>query len=242
MWKALADASRREILDRLREGPKTTGWLAERFEMSRFGVMKHLDVLLEAGLISVERRGRERWNHLNPVPMRQAYERWMAPYAEQAAVTALRLKDAVEAKKGRAMEISTMDVRSEVRIEGARHAVFEMLVDMDAWWPHRYHEGSTVTLDLKAGGVFAEHWPGGSRFLGVVSSFENPVRLTVSGSMGTYRAITGSWEMTLAEQGTETLLTVHHTAFGDLDDEIRRTYTEGWPKVLDALAQAVQKK
>ena len=96
VWKALSDPTRRRILDELREGPRTTGTLAQGFEMSRFGVMKHLRVLHEAGLILVETRGRERWNHLNPTPIREIYHRWIRPFEESLADRALRLKSLVE--------------------------------------------------------------------------------------------------------------------------------------------------
>ncbi len=106
VWKALADGTRRTLLDVLRGGPKTTGELCALFEMSRFGVMKHLTVLEAAGLVVVERRGRERWNHLNAVPIREVYRRWMMPFAAVGADRLLKLKrvaeranDAVPAKK-----------------------------------------------------------------------------------------------------------------------------------------------
>jgi len=83
VWRALADPTRRAILDLLRERPRTTGELTEAFPTSRFAVMKHLAVLQKAGLVVVRRRGRERWNHLNGVPLRTAYERWMRPYADR---------------------------------------------------------------------------------------------------------------------------------------------------------------
>src|SRR5688572_22909414 len=85
VWRALADPTRRRLLDLLRDGPRTTGDLAAAFDVTRFAVMQHLEVLAGVGLVRAERRGRERWNHLNPVPLRAAYERWMAPYAESAA-------------------------------------------------------------------------------------------------------------------------------------------------------------
>ncbi len=99
VWKALADPTRRRLLDGLREGPRTTGNLASGFEMSRFGVMKHLRVLHEAGLILIESRGRERWNHLNPSPIREIYHRWIRPFEEPLADRALRLKALAE-KRG----------------------------------------------------------------------------------------------------------------------------------------------
>src|SRR5688500_13836951 len=96
-WRALADPTRRRLLDLLRDAPRTTGDLCARFPaLSRFAVMKHLGVLEAAGLVVVRRRGRERWNHLNAVPLRQATERWLAPYAATWAGSLLRLKAIAE--------------------------------------------------------------------------------------------------------------------------------------------------
>lgn len=96
VWKALSDPTRRRILDLLRDGPRTTGDVAAAFSVTRYAVMKHLGVLERAGIVIAEPRGRERYNHLNPVPLRQVYERWMRPYADQSAADTLRLKDFVE--------------------------------------------------------------------------------------------------------------------------------------------------
>jgi DNA-binding transcriptional ArsR family regulator len=96
LWHALADPSRRRILDLLRERPRTTGQIAEEFDFTRFAVMKHLSVLLKAGLVTVERRGRERWNHLNAVPIQQVYRRWIKPFEIAPADRLLRLKRHVE--------------------------------------------------------------------------------------------------------------------------------------------------
>lgn len=78
VWKALADPTRRGILDFLKRKARTTGEIVEQFpELSRFGVMKHIDVLRDAELIVVEKKGRERINHLNVVPIRQIHDRWV---------------------------------------------------------------------------------------------------------------------------------------------------------------------
>ena len=96
VWKALADPTRRRLLDRLKDGPWTTGELCTRFPLSRFAVMKHLAILERAGLVIVERHGRERWNYLNAVPIQQIYERWISGYAGFWATSLLRLKRRVE--------------------------------------------------------------------------------------------------------------------------------------------------
>ena len=88
----LADATRREILDRLRVRAHTTGELARLFEITRFGVMKHLSVLVEANLVLVRRSGRERWNYLNAAALQHAVERWMTPFQHVHAGSLVRLR------------------------------------------------------------------------------------------------------------------------------------------------------
>lgn len=96
VWGALSDPSRRAILDILRGGPKTTGQLCEYFQFTRFAVMKHLKVLHQAQLILIERQGRERINHLNPVPIQSIYRRWIRPFEKIPADRMLKLKAAAE--------------------------------------------------------------------------------------------------------------------------------------------------
>ena len=99
VWKALSDSTRRSILDLLRQGPKTTTQIVGAFpRLSRFGVMKHIDVLREANLIHTREEGRQRINSLNVVPIRQIYERWMGPFEELWTSHLLRIKEDAEAK------------------------------------------------------------------------------------------------------------------------------------------------
>ena len=97
VFKALADPTRRELLDRLfeRDG-RSLKALEEGLPMSRFGVMKHLRVLEEAGLVTTRRRGREKLHFLNPVPIRLVYERWVGKYAEPWASALSELKQELE--------------------------------------------------------------------------------------------------------------------------------------------------
>jgi DNA-binding transcriptional ArsR family regulator len=97
IWKALADETRRSILDCLRDGPRTTTEIVERFpEMTRFGVMKHLQVLRDAGLVITREEGRTCMNSLNAVPIRLIYERWVSRFAEHWAMTLIGLKESLE--------------------------------------------------------------------------------------------------------------------------------------------------
>ncbi len=101
VWKALSDPTRRAILDGLRDGPKTTTEIVEEFpHLSRFGVMKHLEVLREADLVRTREEGRQRVNSLHVIPIRQIYERWVSPFQEVWSSFLFGIKEAAE-EKGR---------------------------------------------------------------------------------------------------------------------------------------------
>ncbi|MET0587069.1 MAG: helix-turn-helix domain-containing protein [Novosphingobium sp.] len=96
-FKALSSPVRRRLLDLLKDHPMTTGALcSEAPELDRCTVMQHLKVLEDADLLIVERRGRERWNHLNPLPIHNIHERWIGPYAAKAVGLLDRLKGDME--------------------------------------------------------------------------------------------------------------------------------------------------
>ncbi len=97
VFKALADPTRRDLLDALfaEDGQILTA-LEERVPMSRFGVMKHLKVLEEAGLVVTRKRGREKLHYLNPVPIRLIHDRWVSKYAEPWASALVELKTELE--------------------------------------------------------------------------------------------------------------------------------------------------
>jgi DNA-binding transcriptional ArsR family regulator len=99
VFKALASAARRRLLDELRDGPRTSGQLcAALCALDRCTVMQHLTVLEQAGLVLVQRRGRERWNHLAPLPIKRIYDRWISWYAGPA----LELLDRLDRNLGTA--------------------------------------------------------------------------------------------------------------------------------------------
>jgi DNA-binding transcriptional ArsR family regulator len=97
VWKALSDPTRRAILDVLRNGPCTTTEIVERFpKLTRFGVMKHLAVLRDAGLVQDRWEGRRRINSLNVIPLRMIYERWVSGYQDLWAGKLTSLKRSLE--------------------------------------------------------------------------------------------------------------------------------------------------
>lgn len=97
IFKALGHHSRRKIVDLLKLEPRTTGMLCDLLpELDRCTVMQHLGVLEQAGLVIAERRGRERWNHLDALPIHAIHERWIGPYATYAVSMLSKLKGQVE--------------------------------------------------------------------------------------------------------------------------------------------------
>ena len=98
VWKALSDATRRQILDVLRPGPRTTTEVVEQFPaLSRFAVMKHLGILRSAGLVVTRRDGRHRIHQINAVPLQQIYDRWVSRFEQLWAVNLVDFKSDLEA-------------------------------------------------------------------------------------------------------------------------------------------------
>ena len=99
IFKALASSTRRRMLDEIKDQPLTTGELCLRFpQLDRCTVMQHLKVLERAGLVVVARKGRERFNHLDAMPIQEMHARWIGPHAARAAAGLLGLKRALEAE------------------------------------------------------------------------------------------------------------------------------------------------
>jgi DNA-binding transcriptional ArsR family regulator len=97
VFKALSHRTRREILDLLRDQPRTTGDLCAQFpDLDRCTTMQHLGVLERAGLVIVQRKGRERWNHLDVVPLTLIHDRWIGDYARSAVDLLARLRTQLE--------------------------------------------------------------------------------------------------------------------------------------------------
>lgn len=97
VFRALAAATRRRILDHLKDHPRTTGDLCALFpELDRCTVMQHLRVLEQVGLVIAQRKGRERWNHLDPLPIKHIHDRWIGGYATAAVELLATLRSDLE--------------------------------------------------------------------------------------------------------------------------------------------------
>jgi uncharacterized protein YndB with AHSA1/START domain len=123
VFKALADPTRRDLLDALFEQDgQSLGALESRVPMTRFGVMKHLRVLEDAGLVLTRRRGREKLHFLNPVPIRLVHDRWVSKYSEPWATELSDLKKRLE-------EEQTMERVFEIYIKTTPERLWEAITD-----------------------------------------------------------------------------------------------------------------
>jgi DNA-binding transcriptional ArsR family regulator len=244
LWPALADPTRRAILDALRAGPRTTGALVESLSVSRFAVMRHLNVLCDARLVTVERRGRERLNHLNPVPLQQTHERWVRPFAASSATALLRLGERAHAE-GRSMSSIPygLDVRAQHDVAADRESTWTALLDLAAWWPACWEDDERLLFEPQLGGrlgtVRGDGFddPAGGTLWGVVVGLRPQHELVLDGTMGLPGPVAGEWRMHLDGAGTDTVVTVHHRVLGEVEDEHRAAFTSRWDGVLAALAR-----
>jgi DNA-binding transcriptional ArsR family regulator len=251
VFRALADPTRRRLLDELRRGPRTTGELvAAHPEMTRFGVMAHLDVLEQAGLVIVTRQGRHRTNHLNPVPIAEIYRRWMHPYAEAPAHELLALKHSIEQKKRRSTvdDIRTpiaAEIEAEVTISAGVEEVWTALTDdIGRWWSHSFKdEPYAIVLEPFIGGRFYEQFDeSGAGALYATVTYVEPYRvLRTSGSMGMPGARQYVKTYRLEPAGDATVVRTTASALGDIGPELLTGYRDGGQALLEALKTYVEK-
>src|SRR4051794_23514463 len=151
VFKALADPTRRSLLDELhREDGQTLHQLGARFDMTRFGVMKHLKQLEEAGLVVSRRQGREKLHFLNPVPIRLVHDRWVSKYAEPWAAGLSDLKQELErTMEPETMERKTMEKVFEIYIKTTPERLWDAITDPAT--RARYNFGAGARSDWTPG-------------------------------------------------------------------------------------------
>jgi DNA-binding transcriptional ArsR family regulator len=235
LWRALADPTRRRILDLLRERPLITGEIAARFPISRIAVMRHLEVLSEAGLVTSRKRGRERWHYLNAVPLQQLHRRWADPAAAGFASALLRLADTIEAEGG-PMESNrpTIDVALDIEIAGTPTSVFAALTkDVGGWWGHPFvtARATSLALDPRLGGLFTEQWDSGGQVIASVTGWARDEHLQLTGPFHLGVAV-GVATFDLAASGTGTLLRFSFRAIGVVDAAVGEAMSRGWAELV----------
>jgi uncharacterized protein YndB with AHSA1/START domain/DNA-binding transcriptional ArsR family regulator len=169
VFKALADPTRRSLLDELfRKDGQTLSALERRIPMTRIGVMKHLRVLEGAGLVATRRRGREKLHFLNPVPIRLVHDRWVSKYAEAWAATLTSIKRELEEETMEAIDVPhRVPLSPSLDGEGFM-AVFEIYIKTT---PERLWEAITdpaLRSRYSFGVETRSDWAPGSSYMAVV--------------------------------------------------------------------------
>jgi uncharacterized protein YndB with AHSA1/START domain/DNA-binding transcriptional ArsR family regulator len=244
VFKALADPTRRSLLDQLfKQDGQTLSALEGRLPMTRFGVMKHLRVLQEAGLVTTQRRGREKLHFLNPVPIRLVHDRWVSKYAEPWAATLSGIK--------RQLEEETMEKFPEAGIQLAEAdtaAVFEIFIKAT---PERLWEAITdpkMRAKYSFGVETNSDWTPGSKYTasvpGVIDIAEGE-NIEVDPPRRLVQTFNALWSDEVKAEGTSRV-TWEIEPFGDdscrltvVHDELRPgAHGElygGWPQILSGL-------
>jgi uncharacterized protein YndB with AHSA1/START domain len=229
VFRALADPTRRSLLDALfTQDGQTLSALEERLPMTRFGVMKHLKVLEEAGLVTTRRRGREKLHFLNPVPIRLVHDRWVSKYAEPWAATLVGLKSTLEE--------DGMEKVFEIYIKTTPERLWEAITDGEL--RRKYSFGVGVESD----------WTPGSRYAGVHPMAPGPIsegeNLEVDPPHRLVQSFTALWSEDVKAEGTSRVtweiepvgdscrLTVTHD---QLREGANGELYGGWPMILSGL-------
>ncbi len=229
VFRALADPTRRGLLDELfRQDGQTLSALEQRLPMTRFGVMKHLRVLEQAGLVTTRRRGREKLHFLNPVPIRLVHDRWVSKYAEPWMATLSGLKQRLEDR--------TMEKVFEIYIKTTPERLWEAITDSDQ--RRKYNFGVGVSTD----------WTPGSPYRGVHPMADGPLcegeNLEVDPPRRLMQSFTALWSEDVRAEGTSRVtweiepvgdscrLTVTHD---QLREGANAELHGGWPMILSGL-------
>jgi uncharacterized protein YndB with AHSA1/START domain/DNA-binding transcriptional ArsR family regulator len=228
VFRALADPTRRALLDELfREDGQTLSALEGRFPITRFGVMKHLKQLEEAGLVVTKRRGREKLHFLNPVPIRLVHDRWVSKYAEPWTAALSGLKHELE---------KTMEKVFEIYIKTTPERLWQAITDPGI--RAKYNFGAGVTSDWTPGSSYQMGHPAAGALLGEGQNLEvDPPRKLV-------QTMTALWSDEVKAEGA-TRVTWEIEPVGDscrlvvTHDQLREGAHDelygGWPMILSGL-------
>jgi uncharacterized protein YndB with AHSA1/START domain len=227
VFKALADSTRRSLLDELfRRDGQTLSELEERFDMTRFGVMKHLKLLEEAGLVVTRRKGRQKLHFLNPVPIRLVHDRWVSKYAEPWTEALSDLKHRLE---------SSMEKVFEIYIATTPERLWKAIIDPEI--RAKYNFGAAVRSDWTQGSRLEMAAPkAGVLGEGEVLEVDPPRRLV--------HTMTALWSDEVKSEGASRV-TWQIEPVGDscrltvIHDQLREGANDqlygGWPMILSGL-------
>ncbi len=249
IWKALADPTRRRLMDLVRESPKTTGQLVEEFEeIGRCAVMKHLSILEKVNLIIPKKEGKHRWNHINAIPLQEVYERWVKKYEAQWASSLLQLKELSEYKANEnelidklIMEQSkTVNILMEIPIEARQQQVWECLIkDVGLWWRKDFYTSpktQNFIIEPRPGGKMYEDYGNDEGLVWAdVIVIDSPNVLELKGHLSPQFGGPAFSFLRLSLQGDDkqTTLTLSDTVIGDISDSTKKDLEAGWKMLFE---------
>jgi DNA-binding transcriptional ArsR family regulator/uncharacterized protein YndB with AHSA1/START domain len=215
VFRALADPTRRAILDRLFEQDgQSLGEIERAYDMSRFGVMKHLRVLEEAGLVTTHRAGRSKLHYLNPVPIQELQLRWIHKFAAGATVALFGLRAEVE--KGARMSATATQTPTQVFaifIRTTREQLWQALTESD--YTLKYYYASTVESDWEPGSPLIYKIGGDTAIVSEVVEATPPEKLVTTFDARWDDAVRGdapsrlTWILEEAGPGVSKLTVIH---------------------------------
>ena len=240
MFSALADPTRRRLLDSLfeRDG-RTLGELVDAVpEMGRFGVMKHLRVLEGADLVSTRRVGREKHHYLNPVPIRRLHDRWLDKYRTRSADLLLDVARSAEYLEAITVTATTAPAFvSTIYIRATPETVWRALTESD--FTRRYYYGSTIETDWQPGSPYTMTIEGEVHIEGRILEADPPRRLVQTfhaiweETVRAEPATRVTWEIEPAMPGVSKLTLVHEQL--ESAPETKAQVVEGWTLILSGL-------
>lgn len=240
VFRALADPLRRELLDRLRARPGLTlTELEEPYELTRFGVMRHLRILDQAGLVTSERVGRHKHHFLNPVPLMRVHERWLDRFTSTAAAALIALQGQLEEPmKSEASDATRGDLSHvfEIYIRTSPARLWEALTDGDM--TRQYYYRSVVTSTWETGAQCDYHIDGALALTGEILEIEPERRLVTTFDARWSEAVAGdaptriTWD--IEPQGEVCRLRVLHEGFAG-NTATFESVRDGMPWILSGL-------
>jgi DNA-binding transcriptional ArsR family regulator/uncharacterized protein YndB with AHSA1/START domain len=195
LWRAVSDPTRRRLIELLRDGPRTTGELCRGFSSTRFAVMKHLAVLERCGVVKVSRSGRQRWNALDPEPLRALESKWPEPGGEASPGEPARGSEGAASRQPRTAAERAGSASADAPVSTLRvfvdappWRVFDALtMNVGAWWgaPHLVSpEATGLVVEPQPGGRFYEEWGHRQGALrGLVAAIKQDERLELTGAV-----------------------------------------------------------